>query len=366
MRTVEDQILYDERARYRLSRYSYITRTDGGLVLRSPLTGVQVRLAHPWTLRILATLAEPIAGSELVATQPTESQEALASFLSHCLHYGFITVVNEDGGTDEAKALGHWEFHDLLFHAESRAGRQHQPIGATYRFGEHDAESTNLGSQHIAVVALPPADLDWLTQNDIRLTAALETRRSKRTWNSLSLKELGEFLYRACRVTRSISSVGGAETFRVYPSGGNRHPLETYLVIRTASGLQPGLYRYDPWSHRLLLLREMGEDVESLLTDAEIATGTPSMKATVLVVITARFRKTSWKYESIAYHLILVEVGALIQTMYLVATAMGLNACAIGCGDSDRFARLIRSSYYSETSVGEFLLGGAERTLGHL
>jgi len=43
--------------------------------------------------------------------------------------------------------------------------------------------------------------------------------------------------------------------------------------------------------------------------------------------------------------------------MYLVATAMDLAPCGIGCGDSDLFSRAAGTSYYDETSVGEFLLG---------
>jgi hypothetical protein len=43
--------------------------------------------------------------------------------------------------------------------------------------------------------------------------------------------------------------------------------------------------------------------------------------------------------------------------MYLAATAMNLAPCALGCGDSDLFARAAGTDYYVETSVGEFLLG---------
>ena len=64
---------------------------------------------------------------------------------------------------------------------------------------------------------------------------------------------------------------------------------------------------------------------------------------------------------SIAYALILKHVGVVYQTMYLAATAMGLAPCALGCGDSDAFARAAGTDYYDETSVGEFLLGSLLR-----
>jgi SagB-type dehydrogenase family enzyme len=77
----------------------------------------------------------------------------------------------------------------------------------------------------------------------------------------------------------------------------------------------------------------------------------------VLLILAARFPRVAWKYESIAYALTLKHVGVVFQTMYLAATAMGLGPCAVGCGDSDRFARAAGTDYCAETSVGEFLLG---------
>jgi oxazoline/thiazoline dehydrogenase len=77
----------------------------------------------------------------------------------------------------------------------------------------------------------------------------------------------------------------------------------------------------------------------------------------VLVILAARFPRLAWKYESIAYSLILKHVGVLYQTMYLAATAMGLAACAVGGGDSDLFCQAAGTQYAAETSVGEFLLG---------
>ena len=58
-----------------------------------------------------------------------------------------------------------------------------------------------------------------------------------------------------------------------------------------------------------------------------------------------------------AYATILKDTGVLMQTMYLVAEAMGLAACAVGGGHSDIFARTAGTNYYEETTVGEFILG---------
>ena len=77
----------------------------------------------------------------------------------------------------------------------------------------------------------------------------------------------------------------------------------------------------------------------------------------VLILIAARFARAMWKYESMAYALVLKDVGVMYQTMYLVATAMGLAPCSLGGGHSDAFAAAAGLDPYAETSVGEFTLG---------
>jgi hypothetical protein len=72
--------------------------------------------------------------------------------------------------------------------------------------------------------------------------------------------------------------------------------------------------------------------VKPLVAQAAAGMGVTAASMQTLIVITARFARVAWKYESIAYQLVLKHVGVLIQTMYLVATAMELAPCAVGNG----------------------------------
>jgi SagB-type dehydrogenase family enzyme len=123
----------------------------------------------------------------------------------------------------------------------------------------------------------------------------------------------------------------------------------------------PGIYCYDPVGHRLVLVNEAVADREALLSVAARATGIqPGPGAggpDVLVTMTARFQRVSWKYGAIAYATTLRHTGVVYQTMYLVATAMGLAACGLGNGDADLSAKVFGLDYLVESSVGEFLLG---------
>ena len=83
-----------------------------------------------------------------------------------------------------------------------------------------------------------------------------------------------------------------------------------------------------------------------------------------MLLITARFGRVMWKYESMAYALVLKHVGVLYQTLYLTATAMGLAPCALGGGNSDAFCAAAGADYYEETTVGEFIVGRAAQDAG--
>jgi SagB-type dehydrogenase family enzyme len=77
----------------------------------------------------------------------------------------------------------------------------------------------------------------------------------------------------------------------------------------------------------------------------------------VLLTIAARFGRVSWKYSAIAYALILKDAGVLMQTLYLMATDMGLGGCAIGSHNIDLFAKMTGLAFHVEGPVGQFALG---------
>ena len=47
----------------------------------------------------------------------------------------------------------------------------------------------------------------------------------------------------------------------------------------------------------------------------------------------------------------------LIQTLYLMATDMGLAGCAIGTNNIDLFAKMTGIEFHIEGPVGQFALG---------
>jgi SagB-type dehydrogenase family enzyme len=345
---------------YCLSRFVGIRLTPRGFIVESVLSGRSLPLDTPTAWQLLRVFARPVCVNDLVAACDERRRAAILRFAERCWEYQFLTGVNDGGRTSEDEnALAHWEYADLMFHVRSRRGRNPSPVGATYhRRGVLPPAPLVKTRDGGRCIPLQRADLAMLMEQDITLTEALETRRSVYTTRALTLDALGEFLYRTCRVTATEEIDGEPLARKVYPSGGSLHAIEVYVICAACDGLESGIYAYDAASHALQVVAGLTPDARELLQEAQRGTGRLQDLPPVLLVLSARFRRVMWKYQSIAYRLILNEVGAIFQTMYLVATAMRIGGCAIGAGNSDCFARAIGSDYYDETSVGEFILGG--------
>jgi oxazoline/thiazoline dehydrogenase len=342
----------------RLSRFACCRRDTGGLLVESPLGHARVRLLAGPAFAGFAALAEartPERLAEQVAGLGVDGARLLMALLN-----GAGALVAGDGEEPELAdpRLAQWDFHDLLFHSRSRLGRHSNPFGGTYphkgRFEPLPAAKPVTGRS----LALPVPDLGRLQNEDRPFSAVLESRRSLREYGErpLSLAQLGELLYRAARVQKAVPEAG--VSFRPHPAGGALHELEIYPVVSRCEGLPGGLYRYDAFGHQLESVAEPDRGVEALLRMAAATAGIDAPPQ-VLLVITARFQRIQWKYQSMAYALILKNVGALYQTLYLVAAAMGLAPTALGGGHSDLFATAAGLDYLAETSVGEFIVGSA-------
>jgi SagB-type dehydrogenase family enzyme len=330
-----------------LSRFAVLRRENGTLLLESPVSGGTVEIPDPDVLALLGQ------GGNLPAAVAGEVTDVLAAA-------GFLVPA----GASEQDSLewAQWSPHELWFHTRSRLSAHDQPFGGTYwakdRFdplpGRHPRYRES------PAVELSRPDLAALRGNDMTLTEVLETRRSVRAHHAqspLTREQLGEFLYRTAR-TRGLAHDGSEELCdRPYPSGGGLHELELYPVVTRVAGIEPGMYHYDGYGHRLELVT--GADPAAVRRLVHIAGRMALMEAPpqVLVVVSARFGRLMWKYQAMGYALVLKHVGVLYQTMYSVATAMGLAACGLGAGDVDEFAAATGLDPRAESSVGEFLLG---------
>jgi len=320
-----------------LSRFALLRRAENRLIIESPLVGARVELD--------AGCVSPLG---LFCSASPE--DPLIRLLGET---GFLESPNENEPPGE-----YWEFHDLLFHNASRHGPG-RPVGATWRFQGR--------------VAPPPAVKDpmsTLAQPLVRPEAphdtagfqgVLERRRSRRDPGPvpITLSQLGEFLHRAVGIRQRIAGDPQELLLRPYPSGGAIHELEFYVAVHQCDGLEPGFYHYHAGEHALYRLPAAEAQVKQMIAMALTSWGGAYPAPNLFLTIAARLPRLAWKYQSMAYRIVLLNAGAALQTMYLVATDMGLAPCAVGNGDPALFQAITGIDPMEETSVAEFALSSA-------
>jgi SagB-type dehydrogenase family enzyme len=180
-----------------------------------------------------------------------------------------------------------------------------------------------------------------LTIGTMPLIEAIGRRRSRRHWTAepLSLEELSFLLWatqgydaeateaRLARMRQEYPGSPGRAQFimRTVPSGGARHPFESYLIIQRVGDLAPGLYRYVSLQHKLLFLRPLAEIAEAGRKALEEWFSEPA----AVFIWTAIPARTEWRYSFIAPKLILQDSGHICQNLYLACEAIGAGTCAV-------------------------------------
>ena len=360
------------QAPVQLSRFACLRREGESFVVESPLAPVCVTLHDTRVMELIAALAKPQDPSELRRHIPWPSPESTSVLLQVFVSLGLAHATNLGAGKEELPSLQTWEFHDLLFHSRIRQGRTDAPYGATYRFlGQFGPPPAIKETDFQEQFELFRPDLARLGNQEAPFVQIVEGRRSIREFadQPITVGQLGEFLYRVARVTKETvqqleTPQGTVElefAHRLYPGGGGLYELEVYAAVQYCDGLDPGLYHYNPRNHRLGRVCGRTPDFLKLVADAASSAGIPPKTVQIVLILSSRFQRMAWKYASIAYALTLKHVGVIYQTMYLTATAMRLAPCALGGGNSDLFARAAGLDYFTESSVGEFLLGSQKR-----
>jgi len=179
-------------------------------------------------------------------------------------------------------------------------------------------------------IALPAPDSLKLGQ--MPFIDVVNTRRSLRSYSDtpVTLEELSFLLW----CTQGVKKSGkGSRVLRTVPSAGARHAFETYLLINNAEGLQPGLYRYLAFEHKLIAL-DTNPGIADTITAACLGQGMVSKGAVTFFWIAVADRM-KWRYDVRGYRYLHLDAGHVCQNLYLAAETINCGACAIGAFDDD-------------------------------
>ncbi len=229
---------------------------------------------------------------------------------------------------EQRRAFLRGTLSDWRINTDMRRGKKPPPIQKSY---SPDAVRLDLVAP------------DKFAIGSLSVRDAIRNRRSRREFSAapFSLEELSYLLW----ATQGISKIdrdqsgGVIAQFRTVPSGGARHPFETYLFVNRVEGVKPGLYRYLPVEHQLLVIGEY-PNLGKQVTAACYGQGFIGSSA-VTFVWTAIPYRTEWKYGTIAEKLVAIEVGHLCQNLYLAIESIHSGVCSAMSYDQSRMDALL-------------------------
>jgi len=212
------------------------------------------------------------------------------------------------------------------------------------------------GANRIPLIAPEKLNLGAMAVAD-----AIRDRQSRRAFSdeALTFEELSYLLW----ATQGIRKMHPEKpiAFRVVPSGGCRHPYETYLQIERVEGVPPGLYRYGAVNHELVFLREVPEDADPSLADVCFGQGSVAAAA-VTFAWTAIPYRTEWRYGPDSPKDILLGCGHICQNLYLACESIGAGTCAIVAYDQEELDAYLGVDGVEEVSLYAAPVGKAQKS----
>lgn len=166
------------------------------------------------------------------------------------------------------------------------------------------------------------------------LEEAIALRRSVREFTGapISLDHLSQILWAAQGITDTIAK------FRSAPSAGALYPLEIYIVASNVFGLPKGIFKYRPNGHELVKIKEgdfLSELMKEALWQGWIA------QSSVVLVYTAIYERTTWKYGERGRRYVYMEVGHSAQNVCLQVESLGLGTTTVGAFNDDGVKKII-------------------------
>jgi SagB-type dehydrogenase family enzyme len=154
----------------------------------------------------------------------------------------------------------------------------------------------------------------------------------------LDLETFTRILFCADGLTRSKSIGGDAYHFRAAASAGALYPIEIYLAATGVAELTPGLYHFSPADLKLRGLRR-GDWREYL---AGAAARRPALaEARAILVLSAIFWRSAWKYRARAYRYCFWDAGTILANLMAAANAEGVPAEIVTAFEDAPIERLI-------------------------
>jgi len=135
----------------------------------------------------------------------------------------------------------------------------------------------------------------------------------------ITLDQLGELLYLSYGVIKELPN---GKKLRPVLSTDNLYPIEIYPIIFKIRNIKEGIYHYNAKKHILETLKcgDIKDKLMSCCLNPELLTN-----AAVFLVLTAIFKRVTFKYGDRGYRYVLLDAGHVTEKLYLIAAFMDME-----------------------------------------
>jgi SagB-type dehydrogenase family enzyme len=353
--------------RYRRSPHLVAWWRGDQLILEQYAGRVQIE-AGPLVLDVLNRFSQWEPVERIAQEFPNVPRELLQTLIDALVEHGALEtegdtrqVTNWEGWASwtPAATFFHHSTKDVPFTARDETNRRlkaratDEPIPPAlkppYR-GKKIALPPPAAIEEERLASVPPleanapaAEMSFNKQRGaLGISGFTDVLVSRRTWRRfgrrcLSLDELSTLLGLTWGVQGWMDISGwGRMALKTSPSGGARHSIEAYVLVRNVDSIPAGVYHYQPGSHELHQLRKLTDRTARAAIAAYLPQQGFYAEASAVMLMSAVFARVQWRYAfPRAYRTVLAEAGHHAQTFCLAATWLGLAPfCTMALADT--------------------------------
>lgn len=204
-----------------------------------------------------------------------------------------------------------------------------------------------------------PVLSEIISEQGADLFEVLKNRRTHRLFakdNQMSFADCCKFIQFSVGQSH-VNSYGWS--FRTYPSGGSRYPVDLYIIPQRVEGLKDlQVYRLDIATNRLYdMNRQVDRETLKASTGASKHEYQEYQDCNMYIFLTSSFQKSTCKYGLLGYRLTWLEAGHIGQNLSLVAEAMGFASVPLGGYYEELVNRFLGADVLGETTLYYYLIG---------
>src|SRR2546426_7339713 len=220
--------------------------------------------------------------------------------------------------------------HDIAYALNYHESTKHSEI--SLRTSGHYLDWTNKPSQFKVYEDLTSISLPKnFPRRQAEPLMAISGRSLRTEPTNLGLAELTELFYFSAGLTRKYRFGGELHYMRAASATGALYPIELYVVAGDVTGLEAGVYHFDPLGFQISRIRKGDYRAEL----AAISNDSIAM-APAIIAFTSLAWRNAWKYEVRSYRHWFWDSGVIVANLLATSKSAGIATEAIlGFVDSE-------------------------------